>query len=211
MGEGSGKKKAIVIAAAVGVVAAIAGGAFYLTRADSAAGHLKVQAEQALDKTQGPLAPYAVGTLAKLETHAQPKPVPAVTFNDRNGKPVTLADFKGRVVVLNLWATWCAPCVTEMPTLAALQKGYPADKLLVLPVSVDREEDYEDAKSFIDVHAPLPLYHDRSKMQLPHDLGVKGMPTTLVIDAQGREVARLSGESDWNSPDARRLIDAVLK
>lgn len=203
-----------MIAAAVGVVAAIAAGAFYLTRADSAAGHLQDKAEQAadaLDKTQGPLAGYAVGTLAKLETHAAPKPVPAVAFNDRNGKSVTLADFKGRVVVLNLWATWCAPCVTEMPTLAALQRAYPDDKLLVLPVSVDREEDFADAKSFIDVHAPLPLYHDPSKMQLPHDLGVKGMPTTIVIDAQGREVARLSGESDWNSPDARKLIDALVK
>lgn len=200
-----------MIAAAVGVVAAIAGGAFYLTRADSAAGHFKQKAEQAaetLDKTQGPLARYAVGTLAKLETHARPKPVADVGFNDRSGKPVSLADFKGQVTVVNIWATWCGPCVTEMPTLAALQKAYPADKLRVLPVSVDR--DAADAKSFIDVHAPLPLYHD-PKFAVPHDLGVKGMPTTLILDAQGREVARLSGESDWNSPDARKLFDALVK
>ncbi|NEX93625.1 TlpA family protein disulfide reductase [Caulobacter sp. 17J65-9] len=208
MGEGSGKKTAVMIAAAVVVVAALAGGAFYLTRPDSAAVQLKDQAAGALDKTQGPLAAYAVGTLAKLETHAQPKAVPAVSFDDRDGKPVSLADFKGRVTVVNVWATWCAPCVTEMPTLAALQKGYPTDKLVVVPVSVDR--DVADAKSFIDVHAPLALYHD-PKFALPHDLGVMGMPTTLILDRNGREVARLSGESDWNSPDARKLFDALLK
>jgi thiol-disulfide isomerase/thioredoxin len=165
--------------------------------------------EVVVARAEGPYARFAVGPMAKLETHAEPRPVPQTPFFDREGKPVTLADYRGRVAVVNIWATWCAPCVTEMPTLAALQQAYPQDRLVVVPVSVDREEAVADAKSFIDVHEPLPLLTNPD-FSLPFAMKIKGLPATVVLDAQGREIARLSGESDWSSPEAKAFFDAVL-
>jgi thiol-disulfide isomerase/thioredoxin len=162
---------------------------------------------------EGPLAKYAVGSMAKLKTWAQPRPMPASTFNDADGKPTDLSKFKGKVVVVNVWATWCAPCVVEMPTLAALQKRYEGSDLVVVPVSVDKPIKLADAKNFIDVNAPLLLFHDPLGVAgLPTALGpLRGMPSTIIYDRKGREVARLEGEAKWDSPEAIALMEAVLK
>ena len=121
------------------------------------------------------------------------------------------ADFRGKVVVVNLWAMWCAPCRTEMPTLARLAEAYAGTDLVVLPINVDATEDgLADARSFIDVHEPLPLYSDM-KFQLPFELPGEGkMPQTVLLDRQGRIRAHFSGEADWASPEARALVDALL-
>jgi thiol-disulfide isomerase/thioredoxin len=156
------------------------------------------------------LARYATGALAKLKTPAQGQAQPKTPFNDAAGRPVDLSKFRGKIVVVNLWATWCAPCVTEMPTLAALQRKYAGTDLVVVPVSLDRTGDLADARSFIGVHEPLPLYHDPN-FALPAALKVQGLPTTIVYDRQGREVARLSGEARWDSPEAIALFDKLLK
>lgn len=157
------------------------------------------------------LARFATGSLTRLETPADTPMAPAYVFRTRDGADATFAGFRGRVVVVNLWAMWCAPCRTEMPTLARLDEAYPDDQLVVLPINVDATEDgLADARNFIDVHEPLPLYSDM-KFQLPFELPGEGkMPQTVLLDRQGRIRAYFSGEADWASPEARALIDALL-
>jgi thiol-disulfide isomerase/thioredoxin len=136
---------------------------------------------------------------------------PDYVFKTREGADARFADFRGKVVVINLWAMWCAPCRTEMPTLARLDEAYPDSELMVLPINVDATPDgLTDARSFIDVHEPLPLYSDM-KFQLPFELPGEGkMPQTVLLDRKGRIRASFSGEADWASPEARALVDALL-
>ena len=157
------------------------------------------------------LARFATGSLTRLETLEATPIAPDYVFKTRDGADARFADFRGKVVVVNLWAMWCAPCRTEMPTLARLDEAYPDDQLTVLPINVDATEDgLADARSFIDVHEPLPLYSDM-KFQLPFELPGEGkMPQTVLLDRQGRIRASFSGEADWASPEARALIDALL-
>lgn len=157
------------------------------------------------------LARFARGSLVRLETPADIPVAPDYVFKTRDGADARFSDFRGRVVVVNLWAMWCAPCRTEMPTLARLDEAYPDETLVVLPINVDATEDgLADARSFIDVHEPLPLYSDM-KFQLPFELPGEGkMPQTVLLDRQGRIRAHFSGEADWASPEARALIDALL-
>ncbi|WP_439470801.1 TlpA family protein disulfide reductase [Brevundimonas sp.] len=157
------------------------------------------------------LARFATGTIARLETPAALEPAPAYVFKTRDGADARFADFRGKVVVVNLWAMWCAPCRTEMPTLATLAEAYVGQDVVVLPINVDATEDaIADGRSFIDVHEPLPMYSD-PKFQLPFELPGKGkMPQTILLDRQGRIRAYFSGEADWASPEAKALIDALL-
>jgi thiol-disulfide isomerase/thioredoxin len=157
------------------------------------------------------LARFATGSIARLETPAALATAPDYVFKDRDGAPAKLSDFRGKVVVVNLWAMWCAPCRTEMPTLAQLAKDYAGRDVVVLPINVDATEDaLADARNFIDVNDPLPLYSDL-KFQLPFELPGKGkMPQTVILDRQGRIRAHMSGEADWASPEAKALIDALL-
>lgn len=159
----------------------------------------------------GGLARFAVGSLAALEVPAAPKPGPVYAFRTRAGEDARLADFRGKVVVLNVWAMWCTPCRTEMPTLARLARSYAGQDLVVLPVNVDAAPDQiAAAADFIAAHDPLPLYSD-PRFQLPFELPGKGkMPQTVLLDRDGRIRAYLSGEADWASPEARALVDALL-
>ena len=136
---------------------------------------------------------------------------PDYVFKTRDGADVTFAQFRGKVVVVNLWAMWCAPCRTEMSTLARLAEAYAGQDLVVLPINVDATTDgLADARSFIDVHEPLPLYSDM-KFQLPFELPGEGkMPQTVLLDRKGRIRASFSGEADWASPESRALVDALL-
>ena len=157
------------------------------------------------------LARFATGTIARLETPAVLETAPAYVFRTREGAEARLSDFRGKVVVVNVWAMWCIRCRTEMPTLARLAETYAGQDVVVLPINVDAtDDDIADATSFIDVHEPLPLYSD-PKFQLPFELPGKGkMPQTILLDRQGRIRAHFSGEADWASPEVRALIDALL-
>ena len=132
-------------------------------------------------------------------------------FTDAEGKPRTLADWKGRVVLLNLWATWCAPCRKEMPQLENLQKELGSDKFEVVALSVDRTG-IAGAKKFLDQIKVerLGVYADATA-RAGSALRAIGMPTTLLIDREGREVGRLIGPAEWDSADAKRLIEAALR
>ena len=135
-----------------------------------------------------------------------PIPAPQAVFSDGAGQPVTLQDFHGQVVVLNFWATWCAPCVHEMPTLDNLQAKLGGPRLRVVAVSEDRG----GAKVVEPFMARtglkhLDVYIDR-KGALFREFGAKGLPTTLLIDAEGRVVGGLEGPAEWDSDEALELI-----
>lgn len=159
---------------------------------------------------EGPLAVYAKGSIAHLTTLATPQPIENLAFLDRDKKTVHLADFKGQVVVLNLWATWCAPCRFEMPTLANLQKIYAGKGVKVLALSGDTEDKFNDVKSFIDVQEPLDVYVDSGLVGKSAKLNVTNFPSTLILDKQGRVVARLDGEATWDTQEVKNLMDTLL-
>ena len=151
----------------------------------------------------------ATGFAKKLKLASQPTPAPDYAFYDSAGKAVKIADLKGKVVVMNIWATWCAPCVAEMPTLAKLQAAYAGKDVEVVAVSIDSETSATKARLFIAQHDPLKFYHDR-EMKLPFKINAPGAPTTVIYGRDGLEKARVAGEADWSGPEARTLIDKVL-
>jgi thiol-disulfide isomerase/thioredoxin len=112
---------------------------------------------------------------------------------------------------MNVWATWCGPCVIEMPTLAKLQAAYAGKPVEVVTISIDKPDDAAKAQAFIAKHAPLKFYHDPT-MRLPFALkpAAAGMPTTVIYGPDGMERGRIAGEADWSGPDARKVVDAVL-
>jgi thiol-disulfide isomerase/thioredoxin len=160
----------------------------------------------------GDLERLAKGEMAKLEVPLEPARAPAHVFYDAGGEPVRIADFQGQVVVMNIWATWCAPCVLEMPTLAALQKSYAGKPVKVVAVSVDQADDLAKAQAFIAKHAPLDFYVDRErKISFVLTPPAPGMPTTVIYGPDGVERARLAGEADWTSDEAKAVIERVLE
>ena len=137
-------------------------------------------------------------------------PAPSTPFRDAAGKPMTLGDFKGHVVFLNLWATWCAPCKKEMPTLASLQKVTAAQGVKVVAVSVDREAATAQAKAFIAANAPLAFYQEPTQaLTFAFNPRVEGFPTTIIYDKTGRERARVASDVDWTSDRVKRIAQKL--
>lgn len=164
-------------------------------------------------KPSGPadLTEFKKGTLEKLDVPTAPREAPATVFTTLDGKPTTLADFKGRVVVMNLWATWCAPCKAEMPTLAKLQAAYATAPVTVLPISVDRDGDLNLVNEEMAANAPLKSWRDPGyKVSFALNPRAQGYPTTVIYDRQGRERARMSGPADWSGPEARGIVEKLL-
>jgi thiol-disulfide isomerase/thioredoxin len=134
-------------------------------------------------------------------------PAPDVSFADPDGGEISLAEFKGAPVLVNLWATWCAPCVKELPTLNALARKHDEDgRLAVIAVSQDMapQGSVEAFLSRLKVD-DLGAYHD-PKMALAGALNAQVMPTTILYDAEGREVWRYIGDLDWTGPEAAKLL-----
>lgn len=135
----------------------------------------------------------------ELMTVTPPVPAPSIAFLDGDGRETTLAAFKGKTVVVNLWATWCPPCVKEMPSLDRLSKALGGPDFAVVALSQDRSLDL--VKTFYDTYLldNLASYLDRSA-GLGRALGASGLPTTYVLDPQGRVVAAMEGGAEWDSP-----------
>ncbi len=151
--------------------------------------------------------PAPPGAIAKLEPLRKPVPVPTVAFNDASGSRHTLAEFRGHYVLLNLWATWCAPCVRELPSLAGLQAAIPGLKIVAVDVG---RGSAADAADFLKAHhaSALAVYLD-SDIALIHAFGAFGLPYSILIDPQGREVARAVGPGAWDAPDAVEYFRAL--
>ena len=148
--------------------------------------------------------------LARLVVSHEPAKVPTVAFSDADGKHDTLASFHGHYVLLNLWATWCAPCVKELPQLTKLKSAYP--ELDVVAVNVGRDNAVQTA-TFLQSHdaGNLTVFVD-SDSALIRAFSADGLPVTVLVDPDGREIARAVGPFDWGTPAAvaylRELISA---
>jgi thiol-disulfide isomerase/thioredoxin len=156
----------------------------------------------------------SAATASKLAAFVRknpPKALSEVSFVDATGAPKTLADFKGKAVLLNLWATWCAPCREEMPSLDRLQKALGSDTFEVVALAVDRTGVEAAGKFLKSINVEnLKLYADpTTKSGIA--LGVLGMPTTILITKDGLEAGRLSGPASWDSEEAKKLIADALK
>ena len=160
------------------------------------------------------IAPLARGEVAAVNVAQSPLKVPDLTFEDASGKKLALADFKGKTVLLNLWATWCVPCRTEMPTLDALEKKLGSPDFQVVAVNIDTR-DPDKPKQFlkqIGVHN-LTYYTDSSAKTFQDLKAIGkafGMPTTMLIDPHGCEIGTIAGPAEWASDDALKLIRAAL-
>lgn len=149
--------------------------------------------------------------MVKLIPADTPAPVSEVAFTDPDGGSHSLADYRGKVVVLNFWATWCAPCREEMPSLDALQAEMGGEDFAVVPVATGRNQPDQIDRFYTETGVEnLPVLLD-PRQQLSRDMGVVGLPVTVLIDREGREVARLLGEADWNSEPARQVIRQLLE
>ena len=152
----------------------------------------------------------STGSLAAFLIHPEPKPCPDLEFQDGAGKPLKLSDWKGRVVLLNLWATWCAPCRKEMPDLAKLEKELGSDQFEVVAISVDRKGAEASAAFLKETGVDnLKLYIEPST-KIVNDVQSAGLPATILVDRQGRELGRILGPADWASPEAIALVKAAL-
>jgi len=127
---------------------------------------------------------------------------------DLNGKPESLKDFQGKVVVLNFWASWCGPCVEETPSLIALQQRIASRNGVILGVSVD-EDPAAYEKFVVDQHLNYPTFRDPSK-KIATDYGTSMWPETYIIDRKGVIVRKIIGPQDWNSPELLSYFDAIL-
>jgi len=146
----------------------------------------------------------------KLSVFEDPHPLPEIRFQDDNGHDLTLADFQGRVVLLNVWATWCVPCRKEMPTLDRLQARLGGKDFAVIALSIDRKgiEAVRDFYKEVGVEK-IGIYVDPSGKG-SRGLAIPGVPTTLLIDREGREVARKLGEAEWDGPEMVSLVERTL-
>lgn len=199
-----------LIAAGAIVLAAITG--YYWYQADGRkAGPAETAAEAPGPASAGGVSrDLATGTLAAFLVRPEPKPLPDIAFQDGAGKPLKLSDWKGRVVLINLWATWCAPCRKEMPDLARLQKELGSDQFEVVAISVDRKGAEASSAFLKETGADnLKLYVEPTTA-IVGELQSAGLPATILVDRQGREIGRLLGPADWASPEAQALVRAAL-
>jgi thiol-disulfide isomerase/thioredoxin len=161
------------------------------------------------------LAPLAQGEVAALTMATAPLRLPDLAFEDAEGKPKTLSDWRGRTVLVNLWATWCVPCRKEMPALESLQTRLGGPAFEVIAINIDTR-DLEKPKNFLKEAKLTRLgYFSDEKAKVFQDLKAigraLGMPTSVLVDGQGCEIATIAGPAEWGSDDAIKLITAAMK
>ncbi len=138
------------------------------------------------------------------------KPAPVFTLSDINGKKVSLSDFKGKVVLLNFWATWCGPCTAEMPSLNNLYSAFKNEGFVVLAVSIDPSEG--PVRSFVSEKGILfPVLMDPDKEAYFDQYAIFALPTSFLIDRKGMIVEKIIGDRAWDSPDMKNKIVDLLK
>ncbi|KIN63650.1 Redoxin [Sulfitobacter noctilucicola] len=152
------------------------------------------------------------GDMKKLIVHSTPEATSDAAFQlaDDAGKG-TLADYKGKYVLVNFWATWCAPCRKEMPQLNALQKEFGGADFEVLTIATGRNSPQGIKKFFAEAGIDSLPRHQDPKQALAAQMGVFGLPITVILDPEGREIARLRGDADWYSDDAKKIIETLVK
>ncbi|MDE3175733.1 MAG: TlpA family protein disulfide reductase [Pseudomonadota bacterium] len=201
-------KRAAFVVAPLGL-AAIAAAAFYGTKTDAGKGACPAASLALADK----LRPLAKGEIAALKVETVPRPAATLAFAGADGQKLALADFKGRAVLLNLWATWCVPCRAEMPALDRLQAAAGGPQFEVVTVNVDTAR-VERAGQFLDEIGVkrLTRYADHSgdafeTLRLAGK--ALGLPTSLLIDKDGCELGVVAGPANWDSPDALAAVKVL--
>jgi thiol-disulfide isomerase/thioredoxin len=164
-------------------------------------------------KLANKIAPLAHGDVAALTMATAPLRLPDLSFDDANGKPRKLSDWRGRTVLVNLWATWCVPCRKEMPALDGLQTRLGGKNFEVVAINIDTR-DPEKPKTFLkDAKLNRLSYFSDDKAKVFQDLKTigraVGMPTSVLVDGQGCEIATIAGPAEWDSDDAVKLITAA--
>jgi thiol-disulfide isomerase/thioredoxin len=160
------------------------------------------------------LAPLAKGQVAAVGVSHAPKPPPVISFAGDDGQPKSLSDFKGKMILVNLWATWCVPCRQEMPALDKLQADLGGSDFQVVAINVDTRNT-DKPKAWLQENGirNLSYYADPAGkvLQILQKSGhVVGLPTTFIVDATGCEVALLKGPAEWSSPDAVNFVRSAL-
>jgi thiol-disulfide isomerase/thioredoxin len=159
----------------------------------------------------------ATGELAALNGTGEGRGYATLAFTDAAGQAMTIADFKGKALLVNFWASWCVPCREEMPALDALATKYNSDAFMVLPINLDiGAGGLEKAQDFLDENqfANLPLYADNTFAafeRLKQQAVAVGLPATLVLDENGCELGVLQGPAEWNTPDGEAVIQKLLE
>lgn len=160
------------------------------------------------------ITPFSKGQVAAMRTVDEHRPLPELVFDGPDGKKKTIADFAGKTLLVNLWATWCVPCREEMPALNALEKDLGSDRFEVVAINIDTGDD-EKPKTFLDetkVHE-LAYYRDASMgvfNTLKKEGLAFGLPVTLLMDDKGCLISAMNGPAAWDSNDAKALINAAL-
>lgn len=161
------------------------------------------------------LAPLAHGEVAALTMATSPLRVPDLAFEDAGGKSRKLSEWRGRVVLVNLWATWCVPCRREMPALDALQSKLGGKDFEVVAINIDTRDPDKPRNFLKDANLTQLDYFSDQKAKVFQDLKnigrALGMPTSVLVDGQGCEIATIAGPAEWNSDDAVKLITAAVK
>lgn len=150
------------------------------------------------------------GSMRKLQFHEAPKPVVEAELLDAEDGVHALSDFRGKYVVLNFWATWCAPCREEMPSLDRLEAALGGENFAVVTVATGRNPVPGIRKFFDEVGiAHLPILRDPTQ-QFARDMAVLGLPATMILNPEGQEIARLIGDAEWDSDSAQAIIAALI-
>jgi thiol-disulfide isomerase/thioredoxin len=199
---------AVLIGAAIGFAAVYAVGGLKRSAAGDPA------CRGAVDLAQK-LAPLAHGEVAALTMATSPLRLPDLAFTDADGAPKKLSDWHGRMVLVNLWATWCVPCRKEMPALDRLQGKLGGEDFQVVAINIDTR-DPEKPRNFLKTADLTRLgYFSDPNAKVFQDLKTigraLGMPTSVLVDGQGCEIATIAGPADWASDDAIKLITAAIK
>ena len=206
------KRLTLVLAAAIaGVAVGLAGVYGIATLAGNAGGDAACKPAVELAKK---LAPLAHGEVAAVKVATSGLKVPELAFRDAEGKPLSLEHWRGRTVLLNLWATWCVPCRKEMPALDALEKKLGSPGFEVVAVNIDTRDPDKPKQFLSDIGVRKLAYYADPTAKTFQDLKsigrAFGMPTTMLVDKQGCELGTIAGPAEWASDDALALIKAAL-
>ena len=207
------KRLAIVLAGGIaGVVIGLAGVYGIATLTRNAGGDVACRPAVELAKK---LAPFARGEVAAVNVAKSSLKVPALAFQDAAGRPLTLEHWRGRTVLLNLWATWCVPCRKEMPALDALEQRLGGPDFEVVSINIDTRDPDKPKEWLKEVGVQKLAYFADPTARAFQDLKAIGrafgMPTTLLIDPEGCEIGSIAGPAEWASEDAIKLIQAALR
>lgn len=197
---------------AVAIAAAAGFGAVYVTLGglSNDAPAPNVQSGKPSAASAKGLAAYSKGQMAAFVASKSPKDLPPVTFVDGDGAEMSIENWRGKVVLLNLWATWCGPCRKEMPSLDKMKADLAGDDFDLVALSIDRTGLEKPRKFLKEIGIEHLKLYNNSSGKLASSLKAFGMPTTLLLNRKGQEIGRLVGPAEWDTPDAYELVKAAI-